>query len=61
MNDITIEQLDETGTVKITVKFFIPMKKQDLKGKIQLASERPGTNIVKSARWIDEQIYRHFF
>lgn len=60
MNDITIEQLDETGTVKITVKFFVPMKNEDLEGKIRMVSERPGTNIVKSVRWIGDRTLEIF-
>jgi len=53
INGVTLEQMDEAGTVKITVNFFVPMKVQDLEGKLRTVSERPGTNIVQSARWIN--------
>lgn len=54
INYVSVEQLDDTGAVRIKVKFLVPMKSQNLDEKIQLISERPGKNFVKSVQWIDD-------
>lgn len=52
-NTVSIQQLDETGAVRITVNFYMDMQNQDLHDKIYLTSERPGTKIRFISRWIN--------
>lgn len=53
INGIKLEQLDDIGTVKITVNFFLPVVQEGFEDKINLVSERPGTDIIKDIRWVN--------
>ena len=44
---VTIRQLDDLGTVKITINFYIQVEQEGIEDKIKLSSERPGTEIIK--------------
>lgn len=54
-NDVTIEQLNDTGLVRIRVNFYVPVIERDVGDKIHLESERPGVDFVKTFRWIDDR------
>lgn len=51
---VTIRQLDDLGTVKITINFYIQVEQEGIEDKIKLSSERPGTEIIKNLIWIDD-------
>lgn len=59
-NRIFIEQLDDAGTVKITVNFLMPMAARDVEDKIHLTSEKPGVKIIKNARWLNNSTLEIF-
>jgi lipoprotein-anchoring transpeptidase ErfK/SrfK len=59
-NRIIIEQLDDTGTVKITVNFLIHMAARNVEDKIHFTSERPGVKIIKNARWLNDSTLEIF-
>lgn len=59
-SSVTVKQLDDSGAVKITINFYIPVEQDDIDDKIQLISERPGTAIIKSFRWIDSKTLEIF-
>lgn len=54
-NCISIKQVDDTGTIKITIDFLIPINETDVEEKIHLTSERPETYIRKSIRWVNSR------
>lgn len=53
MKGINLQQLDDIGTVKITVNFYLPVEQEGIEDKIQLTSERPGTKIIESCRFVN--------
>jgi len=57
---ITIRQLDDLGTVKITINFYVPVEQEGIEDKVKLTSERPGTRIIKSLRWVDAKTLEIF-
>ena len=59
-SSVTIKQLDNSGAVKITINFCISVKQDDIADKVQLISERPGTDIIKSFRWVDSRTLEIF-
>lgn len=59
-SSVTIKQLDNSGAVKITINFRIPVEHDDVNDKIRLISERPGTVIIKSLRWVDSKTLEIF-
>ena len=59
-SSVTVKQLDESGAVKITINFYIPVRQEDIDDKAQLISERPGTHIMKSSRWVDSKTLEIF-
>jgi len=59
-SSITIRQLDDLGTVKITINFYVPVEQEGIEDKIKVVSERPGTEIIKSFRWIDAKTLEIF-
>ncbi|SHM04628.1 Lipoprotein-anchoring transpeptidase ErfK/SrfK [Caldanaerovirga acetigignens] len=54
-NNVVIEQLNDTGLVRIRVNFYIPVIERDAADKIRLESERPGMDFVKTLRWLDDK------
>lgn len=60
MSRVTIKQLDDLGTVKITINFYVPVEQEGIEDKVKLTSERPGTEIIKSLRWIDSKTLEIF-
>jgi len=60
ISSVTIRQLDDLGAVKITINFYIPVEQADIENKVKLISERPGTEIIKSLRWIDSKTLEIF-
>jgi lipoprotein-anchoring transpeptidase ErfK/SrfK len=59
-SSVTVKQLDESGAVKITINFYIPVRQEDIDDKVQFISERPGTNIIRSSRWVDSKTLEIF-
>ncbi|TYP56722.1 L,D-transpeptidase family protein [Thermosediminibacter litoriperuensis] len=55
LNGVVIEQLNDTGLVRITVNFYVPVIQKDVENKIHLESERPGMKFLKTVRWIDDK------
>lgn len=57
---VTIRQLDDLGAMKITINFYIPVEQTGIEDKVKLTSERPGTEIIKSLRWVDSKTLEIF-
>lgn len=56
INKVTIKQLDDIGTMKITINFYVPIDKEYAKQKIHLVSQKPGAIIIKNFRWVNDKI-----
>lgn len=54
INKVTIKQLDNIGTVKITINFYAPIKEKNIKDKIHIVSQKPGAVVLKSFRWMND-------
>jgi len=59
-SSVTIRQLDDLGTVRVTINFYVPVEQTGIEDKVKLISERPGTEIIKSLRWIDDKTLEIF-
>lgn len=60
ISSVTIKQIDDLGAVKITINFYIPVEQAGIEDNVKLTSERPGTKIIKSMRWIDAKTLEIF-
>lgn len=55
-----VKSLISFVALKITIKFYISVEQGDIDDKVQLISERPGTHIMKSSRWVDSKTLEIF-
>jgi lipoprotein-anchoring transpeptidase ErfK/SrfK len=55
-NSVVVQQLDYTGMMRICVNFFIPVKCDDIEGKIHFTSENPNLTIIKSVKWVEDDL-----
>lgn len=59
-NKVTISPLDDTGLVKITINFYIPVQQENIDAKVKLVSEKPNAIITKTCRWKDNKTLEIF-
>lgn len=60
INKVTIEQLDNIGTVKITINFYAPIDKENIKDKIHIVSQKPEAVVIKNFRWLNDRMLEIF-
>ncbi|MGI6486102.1 MAG: L,D-transpeptidase family protein [Tepidanaerobacteraceae bacterium] len=54
-NHVIVQQMDEAGTMRILIRFYIPVRCDDIDEKIELASER-GSPIVSNSKWLQDDL-----